>query len=544
LAIPQWIVRKSAVNYVVSPQGSTIILRANNASEAKMIFDNSADEFDTVFTTEDEIDIYIDSVSAANHMMVGFIQSIEDKRKADRSKELVLSIIDWGGYLSGKTIFEKDYIKTKTSSIVFTDAAAEIAGLSTNITGLSSSSEDMKRRFGGTYVKDGFYAAAENSGADFFIDETKTLQAFAHGARDLDESISGLIYKIKDIAPVSTDTLIVDHRKLYTYSRSAEHRYRSVTASDGVRETYPVDIDLYSTAKFKDDELGKTFSAFYTMTFSAFDVDTTTTLPVQHLPSTDVGGGLIMPTIRVLVPTSGQNISILLRGIELTDDGSAKILQDMGLVPTDWQRISFFIRNQLTGTALTDLKVNLIDTAGNFWSRSILTHLNTTNFTYLAYDLPANLVDSPTNGWTKTGSPTVINRVEFDPVPLSGYDAKSFFEFGKLHFFRRRRHTITGSGSPVTEKIIIDSSIKSINSLITLATKEQARSNIVADMGLFTIDGNQAFKKPAFQIQIDFTNTLGAGRSTTTARIEELRHKLLNGRYETEVLFSPSFQRT
>lgn len=508
-----------------------------------MIFDNTADEFTSIFATEDEVEIYIGTIISSNKMMVGYIDDLTDKRFANRKKELHLHITDWGSYLAGKTIFEKDYIRTKTANNIFSDAAAEIAGLTTNITGLNTASENMKRSFRGTYVKDAWYAAAENARADYYVDEVKVLQAFGEGVRNLTESGTGLIFKVKDISPVSADTLIVDHNFPYEYNRSAKERYRTVVVTNGILETYPVSIDLYQTSRFKEDDDGKTFSAFYNIGFTDYDIDTTINLPVQFLPSTDVGGGLVMPTLRVLVASSGQNGSMLLRGIEFTDDGTAKLLQNIGLVPTDWQRVAFFIKNARSGTTMTSFDMRLYQDASNHWTRNILADINSTNWTYLAYDLPANLIDSPSNGWTKTGSPTVINRVGFEPVPATGWTAKTYIEFGKFHFFRRRRATVTGGGTPATEKIIVEPTVKPIDGLTVMATKEQARANRVLDQGLFTINGNNEFKKPGHLIQVDFTNTLGSGRSTTTARLEELRHKILNGIHKTEVVFNPSFTR-
>jgi len=216
LAIPQFIVRKSAVNYTASADGSLIVLRPNNASEATMVLDNSVGEFTTVFAAEDEVDIYIDSVSAANHMMVGFIDNLTDDARPNGQKFLKLHIVDWGGYLAAKTVFEKNFLRTKKVANLFADAAAEIAGLSTNIIGLATVDDDIKRNFQGTYVKDGWFAAAENGGADFFVDETKTLQAFAHDTQDLEQSPSNK-YRVRDVEPSLARDLQIDFmcRNLY-----------------------------------------------------------------------------------------------------------------------------------------------------------------------------------------------------------------------------------------------------------------------------------------------------------------------------------------
>ena len=540
---PAWKIRKSGTNYEVSDGGSIILYRPNGFSQATMVFDDTFGDVTNVFSPEDEIEIYIgDHTVAANKMMTGYITDISDDRQPSRRNLQNVSVVDWGAYLAGKTIFEKDYLRTKTASAIIADGVAEISGLSSNITALNTSAENMKRKFNGTYVKDLFNAVSENAGADYYFDEAKVLQFFGHGARDLDESTTGLIYKIKDVVPVSADTLMVDHNFPYKFRRNVDNRFRSVTITNGITETYPVDIDLYQIVSFKDDEAGKTFSQFYQRNPADFDIDVTTTVPVQLFSSTDVGGGLVMPTIRVLSADAAEPYPILLRGIEVSDDGSSTVLQDIGLVPTDWQRIAFYMKNALSGVTMTSLNIRLYDGGADFWERDIILDLNTTNWTYVAYDLPANLIDSPSNGWTKTGSPTVINRIGIEPSPTTGWTAKTYLEIGKFHFFRRRRSTVTGSGTPATEKIMIDATAKSITSLDTIAAKEQAIANQIAKIGTFTIEGNIDFKDPAYNIEVDFTASLGTGRSGTVI-MNEIRHTLSSGRHNTQISFEPTFWR-
>ena len=556
--VSSFIVRKSGINYPASYNGSYITHRPNGFSSAKIIFDNADSWVSGVFTEEDNVEIYVDSVSATNKLLDGYITNLGGEREPARNKTEILDIVDWGGYLAGKTIFEKDYLRTKQANDLFADAAAEIAGLSTNITGLSTSpDQDVKRTFNGTYVKDAFNDGAEKAGGDYFIDETKTLQAFDFGSRNLTESGTGLIYKIKDIAPVSADTLMVDHRFPYSFYKNVELRYRNVTITNGIAETFPTDIDLFATAKMEkgvvSDEWGKPFSVFWRQFggVSEYAPNITTIAPHNPISTTNVGQGLSIPTVQIIIPSSTTDAETFGQGV---DEQGAFIT--MGLVPTDYQRVVFFIKNALTGSTVNSVKFRLYsNTVGgpDYWERDIYNDIivsggSRTSWTYLHYALPANITDATSNGWTKNGTPTdVINAVFFSfrngAGVLDGYTASSYVEFGKFHFFRRRRSTVTGAGTPATEKIIVDSTLKSQNALAAFALKEQARANVVTSTGEFTIAGNPAFKKPAYLIQVDFSNTLGSGRNTTTARIDQISHILIDSYYITKVNFNNSYNR-
>lgn len=540
-----WKVRKSAVNYDSNEDGSSIELRANSFSEATILFDNTDGALNTVFAEEDEVEVYIgDHTVALNKMMVGYINRLIDEKLPTGRKLLKLEIVDWVSYLSGKTAFERDSKRTKTASQFITMGISEIAGLSSNVTAMNTSAENMKRSFRGTYVKDLWDAIQSNVGADYYGDETKTIQFFLNGARNLLHVGTGNIYTIRDIAPTLGNHLMVDHKYPFKFERDVSKKYRTVIATNGITETYPTDPNLYQTAKVKDDSSGKTFSGFYQRSATDFNIDTNTIPPVQFLPSTDVGAGLVMPTIRVLSSGVADVYPIILRGIEFDDTGVAYLLQNIGLVPEDWQNIGLFLKNALSGAVMTNLYLRLYQDAGNLWQRDIKADLNGSAFTHLLYDLPTqtSLVETYSGiPWTKTGLPTVINRIGIEPAPSTGWTAKTYLEFGMLHFFRRRRATVTGAGSPATEKIIVDATNKGVTGLTTLATKEQARANQTQKSGICTIDGNVNFKNPAHNIAIDFTTTFGTGRSGTI-QMEQIKHYLTNGVHKTEIHFSPSMQ--
>jgi hypothetical protein len=343
--------------------------------------------------------------------------------------------------------------------------------------------------------------------------------------------------------------LIVDHKFPYNFDTDVTQRFRKVIVTSGVLETYPPFVDELQETYLKDDYRGKDYSVYYTTDIDAFDINDTEIEPTRFEGATDVGGSLVMPTVKMLTASSGMNVGVLIRPITRDNIGSDFVLEDFGINLLDYQRIGMFIKiDSLTGQTITEVALTL-QVGGGGWTRNILVDLDSvesisgTGFTYIEYQLPANLIDDPTNGWTQFGTPDgILEIVSVVFSPTSGYDTESFSEFGKLHFFRRRRGTDEVGGTPATEKIIVDTRQQGQKTLDTLATKELARANVVAKKGSFTIDGNTDFKNPAYMIECDFTQTLGTGRSGQI-RMQEIRHFLQQGVHKTTVFFNNSFQR-
>lgn len=579
LSLPQFIVRRGTTNYTAEADGSTITMRVSNPWEATMKFNNSDGSVTGIFAPEDEVYIYINSVAAGNLMMVGYVDEVTDVREPDRKWSQTIHVVDWISYLASKTIYEREWLRSTTTASTILNGTggtiAEISGLSASITGLNTSSEYTPRKFNGTYVKDAWYAIAENAGADFtpsysvsFGPETytKTINFFGHGVRNLTESSTGLIYKVKDIAPVTADTLMVNHVSDYEFTQSARYRYRTVVATTGLVESFPSDIDDWCSQKSSfgvDANTGKTMSSIFTpllaggTTINAhWTVDSTTSIDPFIWNSNEIlcGSGsnaFTSPTIKLNIKDTTTQAIFYVSGRTPTTT-SSYTLDNWGLLVTDWQKVSFIIKNALTGVSVDQIDMFLIDnTSGGYWSRGIYSDIivsggSRTSWTLLEYALPANTTDSPSNGWTKTGSPTKIDHVYFkfsNSGSFSGYAASSYVGLSKFFFYRRQRKTSsTGSGTPATEKIIVDSTAKNPTTLQTLATKEQSRVNVVGKRGYFTIPGNVNFKSPGYNIQVDFTSTLGSGRSGTV-RISEINHFLDNGRYFTRVDFEDAYQR-
>jgi hypothetical protein len=546
-----WTVRKSVTDYEVSPSGSVIVYRPNGFSEATMVFDNSDGLVTNIFVEEDTVSVKIGTTT----MLDGFISSITTRQNPNRSNELILRIVDYGGYLAGKTIFESEYKRTLKVSKLLSDADGEIAGTTNNITGLDTSSEEFKKQFLGTYVRDALYYGVDIGGGDYFYDESKVLQAFARESRNLEQSPSNQ-YRIRDIAPSLSRDLIVDHKFPYEFTNDVTQRFRKVVVTSGVLETYPPIADELQLTHLKDDYRGKDYSLYFNTIINQYDIDTTEIEPVRFEPATDVGGGLVMPTVKILSSGTGDTMIVQVRPITRDDVGSDFVLESFNIDLLDYQRIGFFIKHNMTGATLSTIKLRL-DCGGGHWEREIynstdkgdldaIETISGTGFTYVEYALPANLIDDPSppvNGWDKVLSPDgILTQMFFDVSPTTGYNANSFIQIGKLHFYRRRRGSDSVGGSPATEKIIVDSRNKGQVTLETQATKELARANVVAKKGQFTIDGNKDFNKPAYMIDIDFSTTLGTGRSGQS-RIREIRHHLQQGVHKTTVFFNNSFQR-
>ena len=580
LSLPQFIVRRGTTNYVAEADGSTITMRASNPWEATMRFNNSDGSVTGIFAPEDEVYIYINSVSAGNLMMVGYVDEVIDNRQPNREWTQTIHVVDWVSYLASKTIYEREWLRSTTTASTILNGTggtvAEISGLSASITGLNTSSEYTPRKFNGTYVKDAWYAIAENAGADFtpsysvsFGPETytKTINFFGHGARNLTESGTGLIYKVKDVVPVSADTLMVNHVSDYEFTQSARYRYRTVVATTGLVESFPQDIDAATSPKYSfgvHPTTGKIISSFFDPFYPVastidthWSVDaTTSTDPIVYEAEEILCGAgsnaFTAPTMKLYVKdTNTETLTIF--GPRNNITSSVPTYGNMGLLVTDWQKISFIIKNALTGQTMDSIFLFLNDDGSNYWYRDIYPDIivsggSRTSWTLLEYALPANTTDSPSNGWTKVGTPTRIDYGTFgfnntSGTPTKGWTAGSYVGLSKFFFYRRQRKTSsTGSGTPATEKIIVDSTAKNPTTLQTLATKEQSRVNVVGKRGYFTIPGNVAFKLPGYNIQVDFTSTLGSGRSGTV-RISEINHFLDNGRYFTRVDFEDAYQR-
>ena len=586
LQLPKFIVKKISTgnNYTSDPDDSSIDLRVNNPWEATIKFNNSNGYVDGIFSCEDEVALFIGTTpSSTNLVMVGFIDDITDAKNSNNERIQKIHIVDWISYYAAKTIYEREWLRSTTQAATVIAGSggtvAEISGLTSSITGLDTASEKTPRKFNGTYVKDAWHMIAENAGADFtpsysvnvgLTVYTKKINFFGHGTRNLTESATLLIYKIKDIVPTTSDTLMIIHNSPYEFVQSAKNRFTSVVAMTGQVETFPDDINQWCSTKSlhaRHPTTGKDLSS----QFTPFKVGTTdahwknsaspTIDPFSYVGDDNLCGvgatnAFNAPTIKLNIRDTTTKAETFVVGRDNLTTTASPTFSNMGLVVTDWQKISFIIRNKLTGATVNSIKLRLYDhpIGNDYWERDIYNDIKVsgnsrTDWTYVEYALPANTTDITTipPGWTKHGSPTIIDQVylsfENGASLLTGYNASSYVGFSQFYFYRRQRASATGSGVLTTEKIMIDSSTKNPTALQTLATKELERNNIIGKTGFFTIAGNIAFTTPGYNINVDFSNTLGTSRSGSPVRISQIRHYLFNGRWFTYVQFEDSFQR-
>lgn len=540
---------KSGIPYTTEDNDCKIIYRTNHPSEAVMKLDNSDQSLSTIFAEEDEVTVKIGS----SLMFTAFVNKIVDVWNPGRKIDLILHLVNWGDYLAGKRPFEKEYKKETSVHDIFGDAADSIPGLGSGIYTFPLSSQKIKRDFAGTYVKDVWDAAAEAGGGDFYCDENKIFNASPANFIDLTEPSTGLKYKIQGTTPGAANQLQPLFTKEIKFTRDVTNFFRKVTVTNGIPETNPANLDLFTTHKTLHPTYGKEFSGYIGFFGLLSDYAAAGVFPHKFQPLADIGGGFQIPTVRCLIPNSGATANITITGITFDNAGNL-VLQNFNIPTTDWKQLRFIIRNQLTGAAVTSIKLRLQMAGGtNRYEREIYNDIkdqsgSRTNFVYLEYDLP-DPANPGATGWTKINNPTKIEQIALFFTPGAGYTANSYVELGKIYFFRRQRaSSALAVGSPVTEKIIVNNTLKNKTSLQNFADNEYSRVNQKPiRQPDFTIEGNVNFKRPSYLIDVDFTSFFGSFRkcdaTTTPARLEEIHHNLIKGVHFTDIFIDNSFNR-
>lgn len=539
--------KKGANSYLVNNSNQRIVYKPNGFQQAFLEFDISkpADTFRGVITGEDAVSVYVGDPSAGGiKMLDGYVTDFDDN--FDKQRRLIekIEVTDWISYLAGKTIFEKRYwfLSGATSKQTFLDADGEMPahGAPNVDAGLTI---QVKQEFLGTYVKDGFNAAAQFGGADYFGDENQALQAFLHGGRDLIDPGSGIRYKIVDTVNSGTNQIKIDSNFPYNFAKNSMQKFRTVIASNAVSYTYPDDINKWITEKNDNRGLyGRDFSNHFQMTGrSVYDKNLIPTPPIPlTFESVDVGGDAV-PVAVLNVASAAQVIDMIVGNIDLTNF----TFPSLGITLTNWQEISFFFRSLLTPTP-TDVYIQMLDisTGGTFTrylKQGATSLLLAGGMTFLRFLLPTAVAN---NGWTKVGTFNTIDQILIGFNPNSGYTANTSVKIAQFYLFKRVRKTSsTSGGTPATTKIIVNRSITDETVLLNLANAEWARVNTDAYRVAFTIPGNTNFKKPGYAIDVDFTATMGSGRSGTQMRIDEITHTLNQSRHKTTVSLKPAFQR-
>ena len=533
----------SGNSYDTTPDGSYVNFKANEPTEGVFYF--TPEMAKNVFSAEDDIELRIDIGGGATKVFRGFVDDKGMSIKPGDVREVYVHAVDWGFYLAAKEAFEKQYWRTSDAKTVFTDSAARVSDGTTTLSSSQVSAAlttAVKREFFATQIKDAWMQAGLDGGADYFVDTsvaTPTLNAFAHDAKSL--QTGGANYKIVDYSPSLSKEMMRDPNFEWNYFGNVAQKFRSVTVTNGIAETLPQgDINDAMSKIYKDDINGKSFHQLFTLgTASEYDISTTATLPVDILQGDNAlnvaGAKFVIAKFNWASAATSSIITFKPRNLSGTPF-------DMNITKGDYQEIRFFIKNDLATAAVGSITIRLNDNATlGSYTKSILSHLNGTSWSFLKYDLPTA---SSANGWTLSGT---VN--EFDSIDLefrtSGGSLIGFtgsVSLAWFHLFTRQRATVTGAGNPPTLKLMVDKSVKDAATLANLATAEQARVNAISPRAFAVCDSNLAFIKPAYRVDLDFTNTLESD-ATGTLRMAEIKHFLWRGYSKMALTFNRPYAR-
>lgn len=570
-----WTVTDGGTPYTAKETGSKINYRCNHPSDAVISFDNSAGTYNTVFTPEDEVTIKIGSTT----MMVGYIYNIEDILYPGRRKDLNLYIMDSGSYVSSKTIFERNYYLTKYAKDLFIDGITKINTLYSSTfsssgvdsTGLGTTNFAVKgRSFQGTYVKDVWYAAAEVGGADFFVDETKTLQAWPFetttGRRIQN---AGTNYKIVDYVPTHNYELLARLDKFnQSWSNDAQNRYRSVKVINGIEDTYPGVIDQGSVGQYSVPNFAYPKSSWWynNQLDSYFDAGPGNVPVRAPYVFNQTEQTLGIPSIYIYVGSTAATVKPTFQPQQKGLAGiNAQLMQQQY---NNWQTIGFFLNlNPLTGQTINNCRITLVtNSTGAFWYLDLnaaeLAAVKA-GWTYLEWLLPSSRTVADANWTPVQGSatdPLYIDYVWVAPthgtLDGTGFTVGSYVGLANFNLWRIMGDTETDAGSPTTQKIIVNRNLiqdgiqpntgnteATTTMLKNFATRELLRTDVNKQGPVLTIDGNTNFRQPGYKVDIDFTASMGTGRSATDIRIDEIEHVLESGFHYTKLTFDSSFYR-
>lgn len=537
-----------------------ITYRPNAFNDAKMVFPDSTSLYTNVFSTEQEVQLYIGNPATTGvKMLHGFIDEVKAERNPDRERNIICHMVDWGAYLAAKRNYEKKIIKTKRPDQVVTGTLSTVTDGVDTLTGTNVNvvAGTVKQEFEGTAVKDVWNMMAEVGNADYFVSEDLDLYFFESGSKLL--QTGGTTYRIQDIPSAAASQIAVDQKKPYSFTQDRINSYRNVKVVSGLKEAFPPigELDRLQVLKYFDGETtGKEFSQYYQMGLTTdYDVDAIgNSFGPCEFNSAEVVDPTLnkkgIPTLRLNVASASQDIDVQMIG------RTASTISNFDIPVNDWEEVSFYMYNGLARSAgsITSIKLVLEDfSVAGGWTFDITSHVTGANagaWKYFRLTLPTTTSNSESysgSSWTKIGSPTKVQGVSFDFTPGTGYTPNSYLKFAQFFFYRRANYSVTNSGNPPTQKIVVNKAIKNSLDLATFGVVEAARVNREFKKAFCTIPGNTNFKKPAYSCEVDFSNTLGTGRSGLSPnflRMENIRHYLQEGVHYTELNFNYAFDRT
>lgn len=549
---PNCYLRLGGNDYELRRDGLDLTYMPNGWQVAKCIIDlnSSTAPSPSTFASETAVDVKIENVT----MMTGYVVTSKrvcqplTERSPGKNLGLELLIADKVGYLM-KGEFANDYFRSKTIQRLLQDLAGTL-GVTHSIS--ASLSNTFKRSFFGTMGKDAAAFAVEK-GADWFGDESGVLNAWPQASPPT-LTTGGFTYQIQDFTSGASHQIEVSHLHPYYYiPDDALHRYRNVKVMNSNRVTFPRDINRITSEMFWNGTLGYSTPRW----ISGIPISGSPIYfrPGRPEPGPKLGGDTDEPEAPAMAfKTENTNDILFARVWYIASDNSLIDNKYLNVKLGVTERLWFHIYTTVNLADASEVKVQLIDqTTGTYYERNIKGDINASNtWVFLLYQLPtitSGASGTISNGWTKQGAADMnkIDVIDFTFIKSStgdgtGWPVNSWIKFATLFFEKRVSKTASGAGGLNLTKPIVNDSIQNASDLQDQANKELVRVGYATKAGC-TCPGHTDFRRPGYQMNVNFDQTFGSGHSGSL-RMERIRHYTdRRGFYWMELEYGPALQR-
>src|SRR6185437_4799266 len=138
----------------------------------------------------------------------------------------------------------------------------------------------------------------------------------------------------------------------------------NVIVTNGLDDTFPIDIDLAATQKLLHPIQNKEFSTFFGQ-FGLTSDYSGTLQPFKFILNQDVQG-LTTPSIQIVMPNSTSLAGFSIGGRTFDSSGNP-IITPFVIDLTQWQSLRFIIRNAMTGVPVTSIILRITTDSGGSW---------------------------------------------------------------------------------------------------------------------------------------------------------------------------------
>ena len=513
---------------------------------AVAVLDNTDRTLDGIFAREDPVQVYIDVGIGRVKMLDGLIRSVMTKKLPGGRVLLIPSIVDYGGYMAAKTLYEHHYWRSVLAEQVLKDASAAIAGVTSGKVMPSNPQKTIKQNYINSYVIEVLKHVTESANMEWFYDEDKVLNGTMISSMVM--AYSNKIITITDDPASIGPSFYPIKAKLkpsgYEFSDDWTYAVRNVKVTNGAEEVFPVDPDAWVKDESWDSIIGvnipKSIYSLYTPTRNS------SSGVVSYLAKLVTGPqirDMNIPAREFTTVNVDDIVTMQLRLVNAygsstygTDVSDANLALPVG----GWDEFWFWMKPNLIGGTPTAVRLALVDaTTGGGYSRDIWPDVRATNqWTFFCYTLPTS---TSLNGWTLVGTVNNIDYIYWNffktggigdsiPVNCKGWTVGSKVALARPRFYRLKAQTATSAGTPATWRIIVDQSLLNDAMMLSRAQSELLRLNLTANAGKAVINGNTLFRRPGYILNVDFTGTLA---KSSTVRLSKITHVVQGGKYFT-----------